>query len=63
MTIEATKVIGKAVPILEARDKVTGRAEYVDDMKAELFVKILGSPPCTCQNKEHRYKPVEKSPQ
>ena len=44
MTIEATKVIGKAVPILEARDKVTGRAEYVDDMKAELFVKILGSP-------------------
>jgi CO/xanthine dehydrogenase Mo-binding subunit len=44
MTIEATKVIGKAVPILEARDKVTGRAEYVDDMKADLFVKILGSP-------------------
>jgi len=44
MAIEAMKVLGKAVPILEARDKVTGRAEYVDDMKAELFVKILGSP-------------------
>ena len=44
MAKEAMKVIGKAVPILEARDKVTGRAEYVDDMKAELFVKILGSP-------------------
>ena len=31
MAQEATKVIGKAVPMLEARDKVTGRAEYVDD--------------------------------
>lgn len=44
MTKEAMKIIGKSVPILEARDKVTGRTEYVDDLKAELFVKILGSP-------------------
>ncbi len=34
MAIEAMKVIGKAVPIREARDKVTGRTEYIDDMKA-----------------------------
>jgi len=44
MAREAMKVIGKSVPIMEARDKVTGRAEFVDDMKAELFVKILSSP-------------------
>ena len=44
MTQEAMKIIGKAVPIREARDKVTGRTEYIDDMKAELFVKILRSP-------------------
>jgi len=44
MAKEAMKVIGKDVPILEARDKVTGRTEYIDDMKADLFVKILRSP-------------------
>ena len=40
----ALKIIGQSVPILEARDKVSGRTKYVDDMKAELFVKILGNP-------------------
>ena len=44
MAQEAMKVIGKAVPMLEARDKVRGRSQFVDDMKADLFVKILGSP-------------------
>ena len=44
MTKRAMKSVGKSIPIMEARDKVTGRALYVDDMKAELFVKILGSP-------------------
>ena len=44
MIKEAMKIIGKPVPILEARDKVTGRTKYVDDIKAELFVKILRSP-------------------
>jgi len=44
MARETMKVIGKAIPVMEARDKVTGRTVYVDDMKAELFVKILGSP-------------------
>ena len=38
------QIIGKSIPIREARDKVTGRAEFVDDMKAELYVKVLGSP-------------------
>jgi len=38
------KVVGKSVPILEAREKITGRAKYVEDMEAELFVKILASP-------------------
>jgi len=38
------KVIGKSFPIMEAREKATGRSQYTDDMKAELFVKILGSP-------------------
>jgi len=44
MTREILNVIGKSPPIREARDKVTGRAKFVDDMKAELFVKILGCP-------------------
>jgi CO/xanthine dehydrogenase Mo-binding subunit len=44
MAKEAMKVIGKSVPVMEARDKVTGRSQFVDDMKAELFIKILGSP-------------------
>ena len=44
MTKRAMKSVGKSIPIMEARDKVTGRALYVDDMQAELFVKILGSP-------------------
>jgi len=38
------RVIGKSVPVREARDKVTGRARFVDDLKADLFIKILGSP-------------------
>jgi xanthine dehydrogenase molybdenum-binding subunit len=38
------RTIGTSPPIREARDKVTGRAKYVDDMAADLFVKILGSP-------------------
>ena len=41
---EKLKVVGKSVPILEAREKITGRAKYVEDMEAELFVKILPSP-------------------
>ena len=44
MTAKQLKVIGKSIPIREARDKVTGRAEYVDDIKADYYVKILGSP-------------------
>ena len=44
MAKEKMKVIGKSVPIMEARDKVRGRSQFIDDMKAELFVKILGSP-------------------
>ncbi len=44
MASEDLKIIGKSIPIREARNKVTGRAEFVDDMEAELFVKILGSP-------------------
>ena len=38
------KTIGKSIPAIDARDKVTGRAIYTDDMKSELFIKILGSP-------------------
>jgi xanthine dehydrogenase molybdenum-binding subunit len=37
-------VIGKSPAVRESRDKVTGRAVFVDDMKADLSVKILGSP-------------------
>jgi len=44
MAKEVMRVIGKSVPITEARDKVTGRSKFVDDMKAELCAKILGSP-------------------
>jgi len=38
------QTIGKSIPILDARDKVTGRAIYTDDLKSDLFIKILGSP-------------------
>ena len=44
MAKEEMKVIGKSVPTMEVRDKVTGRSQFVDDLKAELFAKILGSP-------------------
>ncbi len=37
-------VIGRSVPLREARDKVTGRARFVDDLRTDLSVKILGSP-------------------
>jgi putative selenate reductase molybdopterin-binding subunit len=38
------KIVGKSVPVMEARDKVTGRSKFVDDLVPELFVKVLGSP-------------------
>ncbi len=44
LSVALEHVIGKGVPILEAHEKVTGRAKFVDDMDAELFVKILESP-------------------
>jgi len=37
-------VVGKSAPLREARDKVTGRARFVDDLKADSSIKILGSP-------------------
>ena len=38
--------VGKRVPRVDARDKVTGRALYVDDISIRnmLFAKILRSP-------------------
>lgn len=44
MAKEEMKTIGKSIPTIEAHNKVTGRSQFVNDMKAELFVKILGSP-------------------
>lgn len=38
------QTVGKSIPMLRARDKVTGRAVYTDDMRSDLFIKILGSP-------------------
>lgn len=38
------KVIGKPFPLREAREKVAGSFKYVDDIPAELYVKILRSP-------------------
>jgi len=42
----AFKVVGKPVPLRDAREKVTGRAEYSADIKLDgmLHAKILGSP-------------------
>ena len=37
-------VVGRSTPFRDARAKVTGRARYVDDLKADLSVRILGSP-------------------
>jgi len=39
-----TRVIGKSIPRKGAYELVTGKAKFVDDMPAELHVKILGSP-------------------
>lgn len=44
MAKQEFKVIGKSVPIMEARERVLGICKYVDDMVAELHVKILRSP-------------------
>ena len=52
MAKEKMKIVGKSIPVREAYDKVMGRAEFVDDMKAELFVKILGSPHAHAMIKE-----------
>lgn len=38
------KTVGKSLPIIDARDKVTGGAIYTDDLKSDLYIKILGSP-------------------
>lgn len=37
-------VIGKSLPLMDALEKVTGEAKYVDDMEAKLCTKILRSP-------------------
>jgi len=41
---ERIKLIGQPVSLMEATEKVSGRYKYVDDMPAELYVKILRSP-------------------
>jgi CO/xanthine dehydrogenase Mo-binding subunit len=38
------KVIGKSIPPSESFDKATGRFQYVGDIQAELYGKILRSP-------------------
>src|SRR3970282_1392103 len=45
-TTKEYSVIGKSVPKIDARDKVTGRAKYTGDLKMPgmLFGKILRSP-------------------
>ncbi len=44
MAKKELKVVGKSFPLVEAVEKVTGAYKYVDDMPAELHVKILRSP-------------------
>ena len=46
LTTRPHSVIGKSVPKIDARDKVTGRAKYTGDLKLPgmLFGKILRSP-------------------
>ena len=44
MSKQQLKVVGNSIHLMEAYDKVTGKATYADDMQAEVFVKILGSP-------------------
>jgi len=41
---EELKVVGKSVPLRGAEELATGKAKFVDDMPAELYVKVLGSP-------------------
>ncbi|HAX96742.1 MAG TPA: hypothetical protein DCY35_09540 [Prolixibacteraceae bacterium] len=38
------KCVGKSVPLRKAEELATGKAQFVDDMAAELQVKVLGSP-------------------
>lgn len=56
------KAVGKSIPVMEACDKVTGRAVYVDDMRADLFVKILGSPHAHALVKNIDTQEAEKLP-
>ena len=38
------KCVGKSVPLRRAEELATGKAQFVDDIAAELHVKVLGSP-------------------
>lgn len=44
MIQDKNEICGTPVPLIEARDKVTGRCTYVDDRPTELHAKILRSP-------------------
>ncbi|MBP1698413.1 MAG: aerobic-type carbon monoxide dehydrogenase, large subunit CoxL/CutL-like protein, partial [Deltaproteobacteria bacterium] len=44
MSKEEFRIVGKSIPPRELFDKVTGRFQYVGDLPAELYGKILRSP-------------------
>ena len=53
------KVVGHNAVRLDILEKVTGAAEYTDDIAFGpnlLHMAVLGSPLRSCQNPEHRYQ-------
>ena len=57
-------IVGKAVPRVDAYDKVTGRAKYVDDYFHSDFLvaKVLHSTIANGLVKKNRYKRCGKNP-
>ena len=57
---EELKCVGKSIPLRRAEELATGKAQFVDDMPAELHVKVLGSPHAHAVIKRIDTKEAEK---
>src|SRR4030042_1513022 len=62
MTEKELKIVGKTIPPLEVFEKVSGRFQYVDDLSAELYAKILRSPHAHARIKRIDTSKVERLP-
>lgn len=62
MSDKEFKIVGKSIPPLEVFEKVTGRFQYVDDLPAELYAKILRSPHAHARIRRIDTSKVERLP-